>query len=187
MPIRSDILRYSRPCKSNNTAPFLYTTNSTYTSILLPLRPLLHRSPTKLPLHPRHLIQPNNLPNLKILLMIPKEPLPMLHLLPNLPPSHPNILLAPNLPLPTTQRLNLLLIVNGDKHLLGAGEVVREVFLETARDEGARGVAAGEEVVVARGTVHHAVGGDVEDGAVDGEVDGEGGVGAVVEGELGGG
>ena len=187
MPIRSDILRYSRPCKSNNTAPFLYTTNSAYTSILLPLRPLLHRSPTKLPLHPRHLIQPNNLPNLKILLMIPKEPLPMLHLLPNLPPSHPNILLAPNLPLPTTQRLNLLLIVNGDKHLLGAGEVVREVFLETARDEGARGVAAGEEVVVARGTVHHAVGGDVEDGAVDGEVDGEGAVGAIVEGELGGG
>ena len=166
---------------SNNTA------HSKYISIPLPLRPLLHRSPTKLPLHPRHLIQPNNLPNLKILLMIPKEPLPMLHLLPNLPPSHPNILLAPNLPLPTTQRLNLLLIVNGDKHLLGAGEVVREVFLETARDEGARGVAAGEEVVVARGTVHHAVGGDVEDGAVDGEVDGEGGVGAVVEGELGGG
>ena len=172
---------------SNNTAPFLYTTNSTYTSIHLPLWPLLHRSPTKLPLHTRHLLQPNNLPNLKILLMIPKEPLPMLHLLPNLPPSHPNILLAPNLPLPTTQRLNLLLIVNGDKHLLGAGEVVREVFLETARDEGARGVAAGEEVVVSRGAVHHAVGGDVEDGAVDGEVDGEGAVGAIVEGELGGG
>ena len=63
---------------------------------------------------------------------------------------------------------------------------MREVFLETARDEGARGVAAGEEVVVSRGTVHHAVGGDVEDGAVDGEVDGEGGVGAVVKGELGG-
>lgn len=172
---------------SNNTAPFLYTTNSTYTSIHLPLRPLLHRSPTKLPLHTRHLLQPNNLPNLKILLMIPKEPLPMLHLLSNLRPSHPNILLAPNLPLPTTQPLNFLLVVHRDKHLLHAGEVVREILLETARDEGARGVAAGEEVVVSRGAVHHAVGGDVEDGAVDGEVDGEGAVGAIVEGELGGG
>ena len=119
--------------------------------------------------------------------MIPKEPLPMLHLLSNLRPSHPNILLAPNLPLPTTQPLNFLLLVHGDEHLLHAGEVVREILLETARDEGARGVAAGEEVVVSRGTVHHAVGGDVEDGAVDGEVDGEGGVSAVVEGELGGG
>ena len=168
----------------------MYTTNSTYTSILLPLRPLrplLHRSPTKLPLHLRHLIQTNNLPNLKILLMIPKEPLPMLHLFPNLRPSHPNILLAPNLPLPTTQPLNIFLVVHRDKHLLDTGELVREILLETARDKGARGVAAGEEVVVARGAVHHAVGGDVEDGAVDGEVDGEGGVGAVVEGELGGG
>ena len=64
---------------------------------------------------------------------------------------------------------------------------MREILLETARDEGARGVAAGEEVVVSRGAVNHAVGGDVEDGAVDGEVDGEGAVGAIVEGELGGG
>lgn len=166
---------------SNNTA------HSKYISIPLPLRPLLHRSPTKFPLHPQHLIQPNNLPNLKILLMIPKEPLPMLHLLLNLSPSHPNILLAPNLPLSTTQRSNLPLVIHRDKHLLDTGEVVREVFLKAARDEGARGVAAGEEIVVPRRTVHHAVGGDVEDGAVDGEVDGEGGVGAVVEGELGGG
>lgn len=110
----------------------------------------------------------------------------MLHLLPNLPSSHPNILLAPNLSLPTTQPLSFLLVVYRDKHLLDTGEVVREIFLKTARDEGARGVAAGEEIVVARGTVHHAVGGDVEDGAVDSEVDGEGGVGAVVKGELGG-
>lgn len=114
--------------------------------------------------------------------MIPEEPLPMRHLLPNTRPRHPNILLAPDLPLPTTQPPNLLSIIDRDKHLLYTREIVREIFLETARHESARRVAAGEEVVVPPGAVHHAVCRDVEDGAVHGEVDGEGGVGAVVEG-----
>lgn len=118
--------------------------------------------------------------------MIPKEPLPMRHLLPNTRPRHPHILLAPDFPLPTTQPPNLLLIIDRDKHLLHARQIVREVLLETTRHESARRVAAGEEVVVPAGAVHHAVCGDVEDGAVDGEIDGEGGVGAVVEGEAGG-
>lgn len=59
--------------------------------------------------------------------------------------------------------------------------------METARHEGARRVAASEEVVVPAGAVHHAVCGDVEDGAVNSKVDGEGGVGAVVESQVGGG
>jgi hypothetical protein len=42
-------------------------------------------------------------------------------------------------------------------------------------------------LVAAAGAVGARIGGDVKDGAVDGEVDWEGGVAAVVEGELGGG
>jgi len=155
--------------------------------VRLPLRPLLLRSPTKLPLNLRHLLQPNNSSHFKILLMIPEKSLPMRYLLPNPRPRHPYILLAPDFPLPTAQPPNLFLVINGDKHLLYTREIVRQVFLKTARHEGARCVAAGEEVVVAAGAVHHAVCGDIEDGAVHGEVDGEGRVGAVVEGEVGGG
>lgn len=111
----------------------------------------------------------------------------MRHLLPNPRPRHPNILLAPNLPLPTTQPLHLLLVINGNEHLLYTCQVVREVFLKAASHEGACCVAAGEEVVVAAWAVHHVVCGDVEDGAVNGEVDREGGIAAVVESELLGG
>jgi hypothetical protein len=44
---------------------------------------------------------------------------------------------------------------------------MRLVFLETARDERARGVLTREEIVVATGSVDERVRGDVKDGAVD--------------------
>lgn len=122
--------------------------------------------------------------------MIAEEILPMRDLLPDTLPRKPQILLALG-DLLRAQRgtapLLLLDIINRHKHLLHTPHVGGEVFLETARHEGAGGIAAGEEVVVAAGAVDEWVGGDVEDGAVDGEVDGEGRVGAVVGGELVGG
>lgn len=139
---------------------------------------------TKLPLHLRNILQPNNLPNLKILLIISEEAFPVLYCSPDLPLSRPNIPFAPDLPLPGAQSLHIILLVDGDKHLLDAGQIMREILLETPRYERAGGITAGEKVVIASRTVHHAVGGDVEDGAIDGEVDGEGSVSAVVEGEL---
>ena len=59
--------------------------------------------------------------------------------------------------------------------------------IEAAGYKGAGGVAAGEEVVGSAWAVEVWGGGDVVDGAVEGEVDGDGGEGAVVEGEFGGG
>lgn len=145
---------------------------------------MLHCSLTKLPLHLRNILQPNNLPNLKIFLIISEEAFPVLYCSPDLPPSCPNIPFTPDLPLPGAQSLHIILLVDGDKHLLDAGQIMREILLETPRYERAGGITAGEKVVIASRTVHHAVGGDVEDGAIDGEVDGEGSVSAVVEGEL---
>lgn len=118
--------------------------------------------------------------------MIPKEPLPPLHRLLHRRPRKPNLPLLPNLPLRPRNPL-LRNILHGDKHFLHTDQVPRQVFLETARNKGTRGVAPSEEIVAPTGAVNGWVGGDVEDGAVDGEVDGEGGVGAVVEGEFGGG
>lgn len=46
------------------------------------------------------------------------------------------------------------------------------------------GVLAGEAVVSGAGAVHLLLGRDVKDGALDGDVDGEAGVGSVVLGEF---
>lgn len=119
--------------------------------------------------------------------MVGKEPHPMGHGLMNPLPGDPNVLLPPHLPLPATQPLLLLGIINWDKHLLDAAHIRREILLEAPGHEGARGISPREEVVVAAGAVDERVRGHVVDGAVDGEVDGEGWVGAVVEGEFGGG
>ena len=75
--------------------------------------------------------------------------------------------------------------VDGDEHLLYAAQIGDAVFGETAGEEGARGVFAGEEVVGATGSVGRGRDGDVVDCAVEGEVDGLGGVAAVVVGEFG--
>lgn len=158
-------------------------------SLSLPLRPIPLRSLTQLPLplSSSLLRHTYDLPNLKILLVIPEEILPMLHLRAHHRLRLPRLPLTPDLPLPAAQLRVLFLVIDGDIHLLDTVQIRGKVLLETARDESARGVAAGEEVVAPARAVHHGVGGDVEDGAVDGEVDGEGGVGAVVEGELVGG
>ena len=57
--------------------------------------------------------------------------------------------------------------------------------MKTTCQEGARGVAAREEVVAAAGPVGRGRGGYVVDCAVKGEIDWFGGVGAVEEGEFG--
>ncbi len=75
--------------------------------------------------------------------------------------------------------------VDRNKHLLNAAQVGRQVLLEAAGHEGARGVAASKEVVRAAGAVEVAAGGDVVDAAVQADVDWFGGVGAVEGGELG--
>lgn len=77
-----------------------------------------------------------------------------------------------------------LLGVNRHIHELYAAQIGRLVFPEAARDEGARGVAAGEEVVRTAGAVGLGGGGHVIDGAVEGEVDGLLRVRAVVGSEL---
>tara|TARA_R110002003_G_scaffold130_11_gene12228 strand:+ start:7924 stop:8271 length:348 start_codon:yes stop_codon:yes gene_type:complete len=69
--------------------------------------------------------------------------------------------------------------------LLHAAKVRGCVFLETTRQESARGVAAREEVVGATRAVGRRGDGDVVDGAIEGEVDWFLGVGAVVGGEFG--
>lgn len=117
--------------------------------------------------------------------MIPEEPLPPINRFLNRSPSKTHLLLPSNLPLRIRNTL-LLNILHRDEHFLGTDEIRRQVVLETARHEGAGCVAPGEEIVAPAGSVDSWIRGDVEDGAVDGEVDGQIWVGAIVEGELGG-
>lgn len=118
--------------------------------------------------------------------MGPEEILPMPHHGLHLPFGKPNILFVPSLPLSWRESSDLLFTVNRDKHLLDARQIRREILLKAASDEGAGGVLAREEMVAPTGAVHHRVGGDIEDRPIDGEVDRERRVAAVVEGELGG-
>jgi hypothetical protein len=75
--------------------------------------------------------------------------------------------------------------VDRDEHLLDAAEVGRRVFGEAAGEEGTRGIVACEEVVTATGPVGCGRDGNVVDCAVESEVDGAFGRGAVVGEELG--
>jgi hypothetical protein len=163
------------------------------TSILRPgilrtltlLRPILLRLRTQLP--PRQLLQPALLPlhltHLKIILLpalSTKHLLPPLNRTLNLLLRLPHFLLA----------IALLCSRHTFRARLGdieryvrpfcAAEIGRAVFGEAAGDEAACCVFAGEDVVAASGAVDAAAGGDVVDGAVEGEVDGSVGVGAVV-------
>lgn len=74
--------------------------------------------------------------------------------------------------------------VDGYKHCFHAAEVWDRVFGETASQKGARGVAAGEDVVGAAGPVSSGGGRDIVDCAVEREVDGFCGVAAVVKCEF---
>lgn len=154
---------------------------------ILPLRPLLLRSLAELPRLPCLGFRADNLSNLKVLLMVAEEVLPMLDLLAHARGSQPTVLLTADLHLAAAQGLQLVGIIDGDEHFLDAAQVGRQVLLEAAGDKGAGGILAREEAVVAARAVDERVGGDIEDGAVDGEVDRKGGIGAVVDGELVGG
>lgn len=81
-------------------------------------------------------------------------------------------------------RVFFLLRVHRQEHALDAAQVRGRVFLETAGQEGARGVAAGEEVVGSAGPVGLRRDGYVVDGAVEGQVDWFTGGRAVVLEEL---
>lgn len=113
--------------------------------------------------------------------MIPEKALPSRNSLLNLLSSQSNLPLLSNLPL-SRRNLFILDILHWQKHLFHPDQVGGEIFLEATRHEGARCISPGEEPVAPAWSVHGWVGGDVEDGPVDGEVDGEGSVGPVVEG-----
>ena len=123
-------------------------------------------------------------------------------------PCLPQLLRAPVLQIPLAHRLSLLartflqrrvlrlLVIRGvgrrwflprlerHVHLLHAAQIGHRVGVEAARQERARGIAPGEEVVRAAGSVRRRADADVVNGAIDGEVDGLGRVGAVVGFEL---
>lgn len=72
-----------------------------------------------------------------------------------------------------------LWVVDGQEHGLDAAQVGRAILLEAACDVGAGCVDAGKDVVGAAGTIDAATVGDVEDCAVDGQVERFLGIGAV--------
>lgn len=170
--------------------------------IILPNRPPLLRRPTQLPL--RKLLQPALLPPdrphppIRLPLIPAKQGMPMLQALLDLLPRTPQLRRMPILLLRGAQRLPRLglgpvlvrrrvlgLGVDGHVHLLDAAQVRHRVVCETARQERARRVVAREEVVAPSRPVGGRRGGDVVDCAVEREVDGLCGVGAVVGEELG--
>lgn len=108
----------------------------------------------------------------------------MLHLCLDHRLSFPDILLPLKLPLATGQLRVLLGVVDRDVHLLHALEIRSQILLETARNESACGIATGEEVVAAAGSVDDRVCRDIEDRAIDGNVDRQGSISAIVEREL---
>lgn len=95
----------------------------------------------------------------------------------------PPLLLLQRLQLPRcVQRIDFA-VVERDEHLFHAAHVGRDIDVETVRYEGPRCVGACEEVVGAAGAVVATAGGDIVDCAVDGEEDGDVGVGVgAVEG-----
>ena len=105
--------------------------------------------------------------------------MPALQPLLNLPPRSLQFLGLPILALRTSKRFprlrllevsrcgcGFLLRINGHEHALHAAQIRHTVFGETTREEGARGVFAGEEVVGAAGPVRLRGNGKVVDCAV---------------------
>jgi hypothetical protein len=80
----------------------------------------------------------------------------------------------------------ILDILDRNEQFLRPNQIRRQVLLETARDKGTGCIAPRKEIVASTGSVDGRVRGYVEDGPVDDEVDREGRVGAIVEGEFGG-
>jgi hypothetical protein len=109
----------------------------------------------------------------------------MLQSIMHLPLRLPPLLILQHLQISLRIQPIHLRIIPRDIHLLHAPQIRVSILVETAGDERTRGICAGEEVVGAVGAVVATPGRDVVDGAVDGEEDGEGFVGAVVMGEVG--
>lgn len=118
--------------------------------------------------------------------MIAEEPFPPINRLFHTRPGKTDLPLPSDLPL-RIRDLLILHILHGDESFFGADQIRCDIFLETARHKGAGGIMSCEEIVASAASVDGRVGGDVEDGAVHGEIDWEGGIGAIVESELGGG
>lgn len=155
----------------------------------LSLRPALLSRRTKLP--PGLLLQPILLPlhvaHLVVLFAVSEKVDPV-------PERIMHLALCPN-QLHLLHLLHLgrgplgvrLRIVQRQEHVLYASHVGRAILSKAACDKSSSGVTACEVVVGASRAVDVAPEGDVEDGAVDGDVDGLGGVFAVVGSELLGG
>lgn len=118
--------------------------------------------------------------------MIPKERLPPINRLLNRSPSKTHLPLPTYLPLRTRNAL-VLNILHRNEHFLHPDQIPIQILLEASRHKGAGCIATCEEIVAPTGSVDSWVRGDVEDRPVDDEVNWEGGVGTVVEGEFGGG
>lgn len=151
--------------------------------LILPHRPPLLRLRTQRP--PRHRLQPplrpHHLPDPSIRLPFipPKQLMPIFQPLAHLHPRESQILRMSILQFPlghllaAFRFLNILWCrvwfefrVDRNEHLFYAAEIGDRVFGETTRQKGARGVAAGEDVVAATWAVGAGGGGDVVDCAV---------------------
>lgn len=155
----------------------------------LSLRPALLSRRTKL--SPRLLLQPILLPlhvaHLVVLFAVSKKVDPVLQRIMHLTLCPNQLHLLHLLHLGSGPLGVRLRVVQRQEHVLHASHVGRAILGKAPCDKGPGGIAACEVVVGASGAVDVAPEGDVEDGAVDGDVDGFGRVFAVVGGELLGG
>lgn len=122
--------------------------------------------------------------HLLVLGVVGEEISPVLQSIVNFLRRNSLLLLSEDLQLGRSPLRVVLLVFDGEVHFLQTAQIGSQVFLEAAGDKGARGIAAGKDAVGASGAVHVAALGDVVDGAVDGEVDGFGFVGAIEGLEL---
>lgn len=97
----------------------------------------------------------------------------------------PPLLLPQVLQLPTRIQAVDLRVIARDEHLFHASQVWRDIRVEAVGDESPRRVGTRKEVVRASWAVEVAPVGDIVDGAINGQVDGELGVAAVVPPEVG--
>jgi len=104
----------------------------------------------------------------------------MLQLLMHLPPRLPPLPLLRNLQLRLRIKSINLRIIMRYEHLLHTSHIRTNIRTETPCHKSSRGVRAGEEMVRSAWAVMSSAFGDIIDCAVDGEEDGEVGIGSVV-------
>lgn len=117
--------------------------------------------------------------------MILKEIYPVFQCLICLLTSQPNFLLFPTLELPTAELRIYFRRALWHEHEFHATQIRINVAIETRSHEGARGICASEEVVRTAWAVEAGAGGNIVDCAVDCQVKGLSGIGAIVGAELG--